>query len=63
MENKICEHDWQEDELMASGAVTLIGGRIDDLKQETKVVCKKCGVVDFVPKNIENKIDLTNKIK
>ena len=35
-----CEHDWVEDEMFASGVVMMFGGSVDDVGEETKVVCR-----------------------
>ena len=56
--NKECNHEWVEDEMMASGAIMMISGSVDDLGEETRVICKKCNVVDFVPKNFLNRVNL-----
>ncbi len=45
---KKCKHKWKEDELMASGAVTLITGSPTDLKKETRVQCTKCKKVKYI---------------
>lgn len=53
-----CEHKWKEDEMMACGAIVMMAGTIDDMGEETKVVCEKCGAMDFVPKNFLKRINL-----
>ena len=53
-----CTHEWEEDEMFASGAITMITGTLDDLGKETRVICKKCGDTDFVPKDIFNRLNL-----
>lgn len=61
MKKKECKHKWKEDELMACGAVMMFFGGVDDLGEETKLICEKCGAIDFVPKNIFNRINLLEK--
>ena len=56
------EHIWEEDEMFASGIITMIGGTIDDLGEETRVICKECGAADFVPKNYHKRINLLDHI-
>lgn len=43
----ICKHEWEEDELFKSGAVVMLFGNIDDVKQESRFICKKCGEVKY----------------
>ena len=45
-----CKHEWVEDEMFKSGAVTMLFGNIGDVNEETKVICKKCGEWDYVKK-------------
>lgn len=45
---KKCKHVWKEDEMFACGAVMMICGPPDDLGEETRVVCQKCGEVEYV---------------
>lgn len=63
---KVCKHVWEEDEMFASGAIMIIAGNPNCLGEETKLVCKKCGKEDYVPKNITEQfslLDLFNKGK
>lgn len=43
-----CEHDWKEDERFASGGVMMFAGKIGEVEQETRMVCGKCGAIDYV---------------
>lgn len=53
-----CKHEWKEDEMFASGAIMVFGGRIDDIGEETRIECVKCKAVDYVPKNVFHRINL-----
>ena len=46
-----CNHNWKEDELFKSGACVMLFGDIGDVNQETRVICKKCGCVDYIRKD------------
>ncbi len=50
MKKKECQHFWEEDEMFASGAIMMISGNPKSLSQETKVICKHCGEMDWIPK-------------
>ena len=43
-----CNHEWIEDELFKSGAVVMLFGNIGDVQRETRVICKKCGMVNYM---------------
>ena len=45
-----CEHKFEEDERFKSGGVIMLSGPIGKVEQETRMVCKKCGRIDYVPK-------------
>ena len=45
-----CEHTWKEDEDFKSGGVIMLFGGINDIHQETRVICDKCGEVNYVQK-------------
>ena len=53
-----CDHEWEEDEMFASGAIRLVSGAITDMGEETHVICKKCREDDYVPKDVFNRINL-----
>jgi hypothetical protein len=46
----VCEHAWIEDELFGCGAVKMFYGDIGDVHEETRMVCHKCGAVDYIKK-------------
>ena len=62
MEQKAkCSHKWVEDEMFASGAVTIIAGPIKDLGEETRLECEKCGEIKYVrTKNLGSILDIYN---
>lgn len=45
-----CKHHWAEDEMFACGAISMISGDPQNLSEETRIVCDKCGEADYVPK-------------
>jgi hypothetical protein len=45
---KKCKHEWQEDPMFADGAIVMVCGSANDLGEETRVICKKCGKCDYV---------------
>jgi formylmethanofuran dehydrogenase subunit E len=47
---KKCQHHWSEDEMFACGAITMIGGDMQNISEETRIVCDKCGESDYIPK-------------
>jgi predicted nucleic-acid-binding Zn-ribbon protein len=57
-----CNHEWEEDEMFACGAVTLMVGTLTDMGEETHVICKKCGESDYVPKDVFTRINLLEEI-
>jgi hypothetical protein len=58
---KKCKHQWKEDEMFAIGAVTLISGSPQDLGEETRVECEKCGKVEYVRmKDLGSIVDFVN---
>ena len=57
-----CKHRWEEDPMFASGAITVICGDPKNLVRETRLICEKCGAVDYVPtENIGSITDLVNE--
>ena len=46
--NPKCEHAWEEDEMFACGAITIIAGSPKDLGEETRMICKKCNSSDYI---------------
>lgn len=46
--------------MFASGAVMMICGASDDLGQETKVICTKCGKCDYAIKDALNRFSLSD---
>ena len=50
MKQEECKHEWQEDENFSNGAVIMITGTVGDMKREIRMVCKKCGEIDYVTK-------------
>lgn len=50
MKNKKCKHEWEEDELFASGVIGMVSGKIGELKEETRMICSECGKVKYQEK-------------
>ena len=42
-----CEHEWKEDERFKGNGVIMLFGNIGDVNRESRVICKKCGAVDY----------------
>jgi hypothetical protein len=42
-----CKHEWKEDELFANGGIIMMFGNINDIKQESRFVCKRCGKINY----------------
>lgn len=55
---KTCTHEWKEDEMFESGAITIIEGTVNDSGKITRVKCLKCEVEEFVPKDVLNRFSL-----
>jgi hypothetical protein len=45
-----CNHNWKEDEHFKQGKVIMFFGDIGNVNQETKVICSKCGEIDYIKK-------------
>jgi hypothetical protein len=43
-----CEHKWIEDKRFKNGTVMMFCGDIGKLKRETRVICSKCGCIDYL---------------
>jgi len=43
-----CEHEWEDCPMMMEGKAIVFCGVTDDIKQEKRVKCKKCDMVDYV---------------
>jgi hypothetical protein len=41
-----CKHDWEE--APYPEGMILLAGTFDDMGEEKRVVCKKCGELDFI---------------
>jgi len=64
MTKKKCKHEWEEDEVFASGAITMVSGSPKDLGEETKIVCQKCGEVRYVRiKDLGSILDIYEEVK
>ncbi len=48
-----CKHEWIEDELFKSGAVTMFFGKLNNIKKESKYICKNCSEIKFMEKRNE----------
>ncbi len=58
---KKCQHKWKEDPMFASGVIFMVCGSSNDLGKETRVVCKKCGLVEYV--RMEDLGSITDMVK
>lgn len=45
-----CNHDWEEDKDFKDGVVTMLFGPMNNVQQETRLVCTECGEVIYVNK-------------
>ncbi len=45
-----CDHIWEEDERFKEGGVTMLFGTIGNVQEETRMICKNCGSIKYVPK-------------
>ncbi len=48
-----CKHQWEEDEFFAEGGVMMFTGKMGNIHQETRMVCKKCNKIDYIKKEKE----------
>jgi hypothetical protein len=48
IKKKTCKHNWKEDEDFASGMIMMVCGSPNDLGEETRAICTKCGEVNYV---------------
>ena len=46
----ICEHNWKNDPMFEDGTVIMDFGTIDDMRQEMRQWCEKCGEVRYIKK-------------
>ncbi len=42
-----CKHEWEEDARFKSGIVMMVTGPINDMRRETRMICKKCKAIDY----------------
>ena len=59
-----CRHNWKEDPMFASGAMTMVSGSPKDLGEETRMICGKCEAVDYIRiKDLGSILDIYEETK
>jgi len=44
----VCKHEYKEDERFKGDGIIMLFGNIGDVKREVRVICDKCGNVDYL---------------
>ena len=50
MNKQKCNHEWVEDEFFKEDMAKMLLGNFDSLRGEIRLVCKRCGEVDYILK-------------
>jgi len=40
-------HEWEEDERFKDGKIIMLSLEVDNVKRETRMICKKCGDIKY----------------
>lgn len=64
MRKTYCKHDYKEDPMFSDGIITVISGTPDDLGEETRVECTKCGDTQYVRmKDFGSIVDIAREVE